>query len=115
MKYSEVMTYCLSFPETKRQALSAEGNAFALLAQSSPFGYFETGAPIQWRFSLRVTESHFNDLANPPLVRKAGDKGKEGQHDYWITIQRVENFSETLLKELIQWSYQRALEHKVTH
>ncbi|GAB1257761.1 hypothetical protein NBRC116494_22630 [Aurantivibrio plasticivorans] len=115
MKYSEVMKYCLSFPETKRQPLSADGNAFALLAESSPFGYFETGAPIQWRFSLRVTESHFNDLPNPPLVRKANKKVKKEDNDYWITIQRVENFDETLLKELIQWSYQRALENKVTH
>lgn len=103
MKYVEVMQYCLSFPNSERRVLNRSGNAFALTVGSKPFGYFETGAPIQWQFSLQVTPQHYDELPNPPQVRQAS--GKPG--DNWITIQRVENFDEEFLKELIDWSYQQ--------
>ena len=106
MKYTEVMKYCLSFPDAERELLSPAGNAFALTVGSRAFGYFETGAPIQWRFSVRVSEQQFHELPNPPQVRQARDKPE----DHWITIARVENFDGEFLKELIEGSYQRALQ-----
>lgn len=105
MNYIDVMKYCLSFPDTQRQVLTASGTKFALIVKDKPFGYFETGAPIQWQFSLRVTAEHFEELPNPPMVRKATDKPE----DHWITIERVENFNSHHLKELISWSYNAAL------
>lgn len=120
MKYVEVMQYCLSFPGSQRELVNSSGNAFALTAGSRVFGYFETGAPIQWQFSLKVTPENYEALPNPPQVRQnrvRQDKAREDkatedsarQDDYWITIQRVENFDEKLLKELIDWSYQQAI------
>ena len=106
MKYIDVMKYCLSFPQSERKLLNSAGNAFALLAGSTPFGFFETGAPIQWQFSLPVEPQRFDELLNPPQVRQA----KYKPNDHWITIQRVENFDEVLLKELIDWSYQQAVQ-----
>lgn len=104
MQYVEVIKFCLSLPRTKRVAASDLGNAFKLCVDESVFGYFETGAPVQWHFSLRVAPDKSDDFLNPPSVRKAADK----TDDNWLTIQRVENFDEDLLKELIQGSYERA-------
>lgn len=101
MTYPEVMKYCLSLPGAQRNVLSAANDAMALMVGSNAFGYFETGAPIQWQFSVRVTPEHYEALPNPPQVRQASDK----PDDHWITIQRVENFDGKLLKALIDWSY----------
>lgn len=104
MTYIDVVRYCLSFPGTQRQVLNEAGNAFGLMVGQSMFGHFETGAPIQWQFTLRVTPEHFEELPNPPHVRQA----QSPQGDHWITIRRVENFDDQLLKNLIDWSYQHA-------
>ena len=104
MNYIDVMKYCLSFPDAERTLITPSGNEFALTVGPHPFGYFETGAPIQWQFTLRVTPERFDELPDPPKVRQA----KHREEDHWITIERVENFDGDLLKELIAWSYQRA-------
>ncbi len=104
MNYIDVMKYCLAFPNAERQPLTKSGNAFALMVNGTAFGYFETGAPIQWQFTLRVSEVNFETMPNPPMVRKAS----KTDDDHWLTIERVENFNGELLKELIAESYQRA-------
>ena len=106
MKYVEVMRYCLSLTNTRQEALNASGRAFALKVGDNVFGQFETGAPIAWQFKLRVTQEHYEELPNPPKVRQV--KEKERGDDYWLIIERVENFDDAFLKELIDWSYQRA-------
>ena len=108
MKYVDVMKYCLSLPDAARKPLNAEGNAFAFTVGESVFGHFATGAPIQWRLSLRVTLQNFEALPSPPRIRQAQDQFNTDHDDYWITITRVENFDDDQLKALIDWSYQRA-------
>lgn len=102
MKYVDVMKYCLAKPGATRVAVNAAGTAFGFSVNERFFAYFETGAPIQWRFSLQVTASNFEKLQFPPKVLPATDK-PEG---HWLTIVRVESFDEDLLLELIDWSYQ---------
>lgn len=104
MTYIDVVKYCLTFPNTHRQILNQTGNAFALMVDSQMFGHFETGAPVQWQFSLRVTPEDFETLPMPPHIRQADLQG--GGH--WVTIRRVENFDDHLLKSLIDWSYLKA-------
>jgi predicted DNA-binding protein (MmcQ/YjbR family) len=104
MTYNEVMKFCLSFPGAERKTLTESGNAFGLMVGTKMFGYFETGAPIHWQFSLRVTPEHFDELPSPPNVRKVTER----EDDHWLTIARVDSFDGELLKELISWSYQRA-------
>jgi len=108
MKYVEVLKYCLSLPQSERKSLNGEGSAFALTVSDSVFGHFATGAPIQWRLSLRVTQQHFEELPSPPRIRQAQDQFNIEHDDFWITISRCENFDDDLLKDLINWSYQRA-------
>ena len=66
---------------------------------------FETGAPIQWKLSLEVSEEQFRVLIYPPQITQAKDKPA----GHWITIARVENCDEGLLKELIAGSYAKAI------
>ncbi|TVZ40830.1 putative DNA-binding protein (MmcQ/YjbR family) [Alteromonadaceae bacterium 2753L.S.0a.02] len=102
MKYVDVMKYCLAKPGTTRVALNNAGTAFGFSANGAFFGYFQTGAPIQWRLTLEVTEENYEKLLFPPKVLPADDKPK----GKWLTIVRVESFDEELLLELIDWSYQ---------
>ena len=106
MKYIEVLQYCLALPDTSKHYSSQAGNAFSLTAGDAAFAYFETGAPIQWQFVVRVTEELYDKLHNPPQVRKT-DRGD----GHWLVITRVENFDEGLLKELIHWSYEQVHQH----
>lgn len=104
MTYFEVMKYCLGLPGVERRSTGSAGNAFVFVAGENVFAYFETGAPVQWRLTLRVTEEHYEGLYFPPKVIYAEDKPGGD----WLTIVRVESFDETLLKELIDWSYNNA-------
>lgn len=101
MKYSEVMKYLVNFPEAVKTPLNDTGTAFGFMVGGTIFAYFETGAPIQWKLTLRVSELQYNELHYPPQILQARDKPP----GYWLTIVRLENFDEPLLKELIEGSY----------
>ncbi|HMW49997.1 MAG TPA: MmcQ/YjbR family DNA-binding protein [Cellvibrionaceae bacterium] len=104
MKYSEVIPYILSFDQVTRRTISESGTAIVFCLQERIFAYFETGAPIQWKLSLEVSEAQLRELIYPPQITHAKDKPA----GHWITIARVENCDEELLKELIAGSYARA-------
>lgn len=106
MNYVDVIRYCLALPNTRRETTSASGNAFAINYAEVPFGTFRTGAPVQWKFSLRVSEMQHRDMHNPPRIFQAKTED-QWDNDYWLTIARVESCDEAQLKEMIDWSYQR--------
>lgn len=101
MKYSEVLKYLVNFPGAVKAPLNDTGTAFGFKVGETIFAYFETGAPIQWKLTLRVNEQQFQQLHYPPQILQARDKPP----GYWLTIVRLENFDEPLLKELIEGSY----------
>lgn len=104
IKYADVFNYCLSLPDVNQQIHADRGKAFSFNVQGRPFAWFETGAPIQWKFSLRVENDLYHTLLNPPKVCQA-DK-PDGQ---WLMISRIETFDEPQVMELIDGSYQSAL------
>lgn len=104
MTYHQVIKYCATQQGVNRKTLNTLGTAFAFEVADTIFAYFETGAPIQWRLSVRVSEDDFNNLHFPPKVLQSKDK----LDDRWLTIMRVENFDETQLNTLIDYSYARA-------
>ena len=106
MTYADVLKYCLALPDTQKRYSSNSGKGFSLNVGDEPFAYFETGAPIQWQFVIRVTEALLDELCHPPQVRKT-----ERGEGHWLIIARVENFDEERLKELIRWSYRQVLEN----
>ncbi len=106
MKYSEVIPYILSFDQVTRRTLSESGTSIVFSVQEIDFAFFETDAPIQWKLSLEVSAEQLAELIYPPQIIQA--KGKPEGH--WLTIVRVENCDEALLKELIAGSYAKALQ-----
>lgn len=104
MKYSEVIKYIQSHDKVVKQSLNPNGTAFGFCVEDVIFAYFETGAPIQWRLTLEVTEAQYVELHFPPQIVQARDK-PEG---HWLTIVRLENFDEELLTQLIDASYASA-------
>lgn len=69
------------------------------------FAYFKTSDPERWRFSTRVTPDRFIELTDMPGVKPARYRGRYG----WITIVDVSAFPAAYLRELVEWSYDRAL------
>ncbi|HRH77762.1 MAG TPA: MmcQ/YjbR family DNA-binding protein [Cellvibrionaceae bacterium] len=110
MKYSEVIPYILSFDHVVKRTLNDAGTAIGFSVQERMFAFFETGAPIQWKLSLEVSEEQFRVLIYPPQITQAKDKPA----GHWITIARVENCDEGLLKELIAGSYAKAIAKNAT-
>lgn len=105
MKYVDVMKYCLSLEGVTRKKISPSGDAFAFAVEENVFAYFETGAPVAWRFSLLVSDEDYENLFNPPKIIRAKDK-PEGN---WMTIGRVEAMEDAPLLRLINWSHQQAI------
>jgi predicted DNA-binding protein (MmcQ/YjbR family) len=68
------------------------------------FAYFKTSQPERWRFSTRVTPDRFVELTDVPGVKPARYRGRFG----WITIVNVSAFPASYLRELVEWSYERA-------
>ena len=68
------------------------------------FAYFKTSDPERWRFSTRVAPDRFVELTDVPGVKPARYMGRF----HWITIVNVSGFPAPYLKELVEWSYQRA-------
>lgn len=101
MKYVDVIRYCQSLPHTSKQEYSSDGTAFSFNVGEHPFAWFETGAPIQWKFSIQVTPDLFDQLHSPPKVVQVDKPG--GQ---WLKITRIETFDEPQVKAWIDWSYQ---------
>ena len=113
MKCAEVIQYCKGLPKSALKPLNKPGTHISFVVnnegEEKAFAFFETGAPIQWQFSVRVTEEQFESMQSPPRIR-AADK----PDGYWITIARVENYDEDELIDLIQWSYQQARQQAST-
>lgn len=69
------------------------------------FAYFKTSEPERWRFSMRAAPERFLELTDVRGVKPARYRGRYG----WITIVNVSTFPADYLRELVGWSYQRAL------
>ena len=97
----KVAEICLSLPEATREDANGHG-LFAV--RGKKFAYFKTSDPERWRFSIRVAPDRFIELTDVPGVKPARYRGRF----YWITIVNVSSFPALYLKELVEWSYQRA-------
>ena len=105
MNVSQLRKFCRNFPQTTETAYGEPYNFLVYSVGCSKFAYFKTSKPERWRFSTRVTLDRFLELTDIPGVKPARYRGRYG----WITIVNVSNFPATYLKELVEWSYQRAL------
>lgn len=103
---SEALKIWLSgFPGAVAATHGAPSNILTYKVGGKTFAYFKTSEPERWRFSFRATPDRFLELTGMPGVKPARYMGRY----HWVTIVRVAQFQEDYLRELVQWSYDKAL------
>ena len=96
---------CASLPGAVATLYGPPSNILVYSVGGKKFAYFKTSEPELWRFSLRVTPSHFLELTDVPGIKPARYMGRF----HWVTIVKVDSMPADYLAELLDWSYQRAL------
>ena len=81
------------------------GNVLVYAVGGKQFAYFKLSDPEKWRFSIRVTPERFLELTDVPGIKPARYMARF----HWVTIVDVRSVPERYLKELVAWSYDRAL------
>lgn len=93
------------FPGAVEALHGPPSNILTYKVGGKTFAYFKTSDPERWRFSFRATPDRFLELTGMPGVKPARFMGRY----HWVTIVRVAQFQEDYLRELVEWSYDRAL------
>ena len=96
---------CGSFPAAASKLIGPPGNVLVYSVDKRSFAYFKTSEPERWRFSIRVTSERFLELTGVSGIKPARYMGRYR----WVTIVDVRSVPTDYLKELIAWSYDRAL------
>ncbi len=105
MEVSEVKKYCSSLVGVNTKVQGEPNNVLVYYVGAKKFAYFKTSAPEKWRFSLRVTPERFLELTDQHGIQPA----RYMHRFHWVTIVQVQSVHDDYLKELIQWSYNKAL------
>ena len=104
MNVPKLKQFCREFPHATETLYGEPYNFLVYCVGGKKFAYFKTSQPERWRFSTRVTPDRFIELTDVPGVKPARYRGRFG----WITIVKVSTFPTGYLRELVEWSYQRA-------
>ncbi len=104
MNLKQLHQYCLTFAGAVEKQTGHPSNLLSFSVADKKFAYFKTSEPEKWRFSIRVTAERFLELTD-----QSGIKPARYMHRFhWISIVKIEQFDQQYLKQLIQWSYQKA-------
>ena len=106
MDVKAVKTFCAAFQRATSTDSGPPSNILTYSVGSKTFAYFKTSDPEKWRFSFRTDSGRFLELTGVPGVKPARYMGRF----HWVTIVDVRTFPEDYLRELIAWSYDRALQ-----
>jgi predicted DNA-binding protein (MmcQ/YjbR family) len=104
MNVAQLKRFCRDFPRATETLHGEPWNFLVYSVDRRKFAYFKTSQPERWRFSMRVTPDRFLELTEVPGVKPARYRGRFG----WITIVDVAAFPAGYLRELVEWSYDRA-------
>ena len=104
MNVRQLKQFCRGFAGATETLYEEPYNFLVYAVGGRKFAYFKTSLPEQWRFSTRVAPDRFIELTDVPGVKPARYRGRF----HWITIVDVSSFPAPYLKELVEWSYQRA-------
>ncbi len=105
MNIAQLKQYCRGFTSAIEILHEEPYNFLVYSVGGKKFAYFKTSQPERWRFSMRVSPDRFVELTDVPSVKPARYRGRY----YWITIVQVSEFPSAYLRELVEWSYKRAL------
>ncbi len=105
MNISQLKTWCRALPGSDESLHGAPANILTYKVKGKKFAYFKTSSPEKWRFSIRVTPQWFLELTDQEGIKPARFMGRF----HWVTIVDVEEFNEEYLRQLIQYSYDKAV------
>lgn len=105
MNIEELKQFCESFPAASSQLHKPPSNVLIYSVGDKQFAYFKTSEPEQWRFSIRTSPDRFLELTDMPGVKPARYMGRF----HWVTIVDVRRFPDDYLRELVNWSYNKAV------
>jgi predicted DNA-binding protein (MmcQ/YjbR family) len=101
----QLNAWCTRFPGATSKALGPPHNVLIFSIGTRQFAYFKLSEPEKWRFSIRTTPDRFLELTGVPGIKPARYMARF----HWVTIVDVRSVPTGYLKELVAWSYDRAL------
>ena len=110
MDVRALKSLCRRYPDAVETRYPEPSNFLAYAVRGRDFAYFKTSQPERWRFSVRVSSDRFLALIDMPGVKPARYRGRW----HWVTIVKVGVFPADYLRELVAWSYRRALRGAAT-
>ena len=105
MDIDVLKAFCNSLPGSIEQEQGNPSNILSFKVGDKKFAYFKTSQPEQWRFSFRATPERFLELTDQPGIKPA----RYMHRFHWVSIVNVKTINEDYLKELVHWSYTKAL------
>ncbi|TLM76871.1 MmcQ/YjbR family DNA-binding protein [Microbulbifer harenosus] len=105
MDVAETKEYCRSFSGAREEELGYPRNILSFSVGGKKFAYFKTSEPEQWRFSVRVSSDRYLELTDQVGINPA----RYMHRFHWITIVDVGSWPSELVRELVRWSYGKAV------
>ncbi len=105
MDIESLKEFCKSLPSSTENELGGKSNLLSYKVHDKKFAYFKTSEPEKWRFSFRTTPDRFLELTDQPGIKPA----RYMHRFHWVTIVNVNSMNEEYLKELVHWSYNKAV------
>lgn len=105
MDVDELKKYCGSLPGAREELVGEPSNILVYKIGEKKFAYFKTSQPEKWRFSIRVSPELYIEMTDQDGIKPA----RYMHRFHWVTIVQVNSMPAGYLKELIHWSYDKAL------
>jgi len=105
MNVEQLKTFCMSLAGTSINEYNDSRNLLSYALDDKKFAYFKTSDPERWRFSIRVSPERFLELTDQDGIKPA----RYMHRFHWISIVNVVSIDEDYLKELITYSYHKAM------
>jgi predicted DNA-binding protein (MmcQ/YjbR family) len=105
MNVTQLKALCARFPGATSELYGHPSNVLVFSVGGKQFAYFKTSEPEKWRFSIRVTSERFVELTEVHGIKPARYMGRF----HWVTIVSPSCVPPAYLRELIEWSYTKAM------
>lgn len=106
MDTKQLKEFCARLPGAASQLHDAPANILVYSVEGKRFAHFKTSQPERWRFSIKVSPERFLELTDVPGIKPARWLARFR----WITIVDVRSMPDDYLRELVEWSYRKALD-----
>ena len=106
MDTKQLKEFCAHFAGASMQLHAAPANILVYSVAGKRFAHFKTSQPEQWRFTIKVSPERFLELTDIPGIKPARWLARF----HWVTIVDVRAVPDSYLRELVEWSYRKALD-----